>query len=99
MFFHLNDFDAFKKVMPSKMFEYGAFDKPIIAGVGGYAYEFVKKNIPNHILFRPADVDDFVNQMTKYNIRFESREKFKKEFSRTSIDKEMANSILNCLNK
>lgn len=94
LFFHLNDLGAFKKVMPSKMFEYGAFDKPIIAGVGGYAYEFVKKNIPNHILFKPTDVEDFVKQMKEYSIRFESRDKFKKDFSRTSIDKKMANSIL-----
>ena len=68
LFFHLNDLDAFKKVMPSKMFEYGAFDKPIIAGVGGYAYEFVNQNIPNHILFKTTDVDDFVKQMKVYSI-------------------------------
>ena len=99
LFFHLNDLDAFKKVMPSKMFEYGAFDKPIIAGVGGYAYEFVKQNIPNHILFKPTDVDDFVKQMKEYSIKFETRDKFKKEFSRTSIDKKMAESILDCVKK
>ena len=99
LFFHLNDLEAFKKVMPSKMFEYGAFDKPIIAGVGGYAYEFVKNNIPNHILFKPIEVDDFVKQMEEYSIKFESRDKFKKEFSRTLIDKKMAESILQFVNK
>lgn len=99
LFFHLNDLDAFKKVMPSKMFEYGAFDKPIIAGVGGYAYEFVKQYIPNHILFKPTAVDDFVKQIRGYSIKFESREKFKKDFSRTVIDKKMAGSILQFLNK
>ena len=30
---HLNDLEAFKKVLPSKLFEYAAFDKPIVAGV------------------------------------------------------------------
>ena len=85
--------------MPSKMFEYGAFDKPIIAGVGGYAYEFVDKNIPNHILFAPTDVDDFVKQMKEYTIRFEARNDFKKNFSRASIDKEMAKSILSIINR
>lgn len=99
LFFHLNDLEAFKKVMPSKMFEYGAFDKPIIAGVGGFAREFVEKNIPNHILFAPTDVDEFVKQMKEYSIRFEAREDFKKNFSRTSIDKEMAKSILSILKK
>lgn len=96
LFFHLNDLEAFKKVIPSKMFEYGAFDKPIIAGVAGYAREFVKKHIPNHILFAPTDVDDFVRQMQSYAIRFEPREELRKDFSRAGIDKAMADSILAC---
>lgn len=99
LFFHLNDLDAFKKVMPSKMFEYGAFDKPIIAGVGGYAAQFVEKNIPNHILFKPTDVDDFVNQMRNYQVKFERREDFIKIFSRKSIDKKLAASIVGLLKK
>lgn len=97
LFFHLNDLEAFKKVMPSKMFEYGAFDKPIIAGVGGYAAQFVKKNIPNHILFRPADVDDFVSQMKNYQLKFDRRDEFIKNFSRKSIDKKLAESIVGLL--
>ena len=99
LFFHLNDLEAFKKVMPSKMFEYGAFDKPIIAGVGGFAHDFVEKNIPNHILFAPTDVEDFVSQMKSYELKFEPREDFKKNFSRTNIDKEMAESILATVGK
>lgn len=94
LFFHLNDLDAFKKVLPSKMFEYGAFDKPIIAGVGGYAADFVNKNIPNHILFKPADVNDLVNQMRAYQLKFERREEFIKKFSRKRIDEKMAESII-----
>ena len=97
LFFHLNDLEAFKKVMPSKMFEYGAFDKPIIAGVGGYAAQFVEKNIPNHILFRPTDVDDFVSQMRNYQLKFERRDDFIKNFSRKSIDKKLAASIIKTL--
>lgn len=99
LFFHLNDLEAFKKVMPSKMFEYGAFDKPIIAGVGGYAAQFVEKNIPNHILFRPTDVDDFVSQMKTYQLKFERRDEFIKNFSRKSIDKKLAASIVGLLKK
>lgn len=99
LFFHLNDLEAFKKVMPSKMFEYGAFDKPIIAGVGGYAAQFVEKNILNHILFKPADVDDFVSQMKNYQLKFERRDEFIKNFSRKSIDKKLAASIVGLLKK
>lgn len=99
LFFHLNDLEAFKKVMPSKMFEYGAFDKPIIAGVGGYAAQFVEKNIPNHILFRPTDVDDFVKQMKAYTLKFERRDEFIKNFSRKSIDRKLAESIVGLLHR
>lgn len=99
LFFHLNDLEAFKKVMPSKMFEYGAFDKPIIAGVGGYAAQFVEENIPNHILFKPTDIDDFVSQMKGYQLKFEPRDEFIKNFSRKSIDKKLAASIVGLLKK
>ncbi|MBR3443775.1 MAG: glycosyltransferase family 4 protein [Bacteroidaceae bacterium] len=93
LFFHLNDLEAFKKVLPSKMFEYGAFDKPIIAGVAGFAADFVKTNIPNYILFSPTDVDDMVSQIQQYEIRFEKRTQFLENFSRASINKKMAESI------
>ncbi len=99
LFFHLNDLEAFKKVMPSKMFEYGAFDKPIIAGVGGFAAHFVEKNIPNHILFKPTDVDGFVNKMKNYQLKFEHRDEFINNFSRRSIDEKLAASILSVLKK
>lgn len=99
LFFHLNDLEAFKKVMPSKMFEYGAFDKPIIAGVGGYAAQFVEKNIPNHILFKPTDVDDFVNQIKSYQLKFVHRDEFIENYSRKSIDKKLAASIVGLLKK
>ena len=94
LFFHLNDLEAFKKVLPSKMFEYGAFDKPIIAGVSGYASEFVKANIPNHILFNPTDVDDMVKQIQQYQLHFERREDFIHAFARRSINQKMAESII-----
>lgn len=99
LFFHLNDLEAFKKVMPSKMFEYGAFDKPIIAGVGGFAAQFVEKNIPNHILFKPIDVADFVSQMKAYQLKFERRNEFIKNFSRKIIDEKLAKSIVDLLKK
>jgi hypothetical protein len=39
LFLHLNDYKAFEKVLPSKIFELAAFDKPIIAGVAGFSRE------------------------------------------------------------
>ena len=33
LFLHLNSIKAFEKVLPSKIFEYAASNKPILAGV------------------------------------------------------------------
>lgn len=94
LFMHLNDLDCFKKVLPSKVFEYGAFDKPIIAGVAGYARKFIEENVPNHILFDPTDVDGFVEGISRYEFRYEDRDGFKNGFKRQAIDKAMVESML-----
>ena len=94
LFLHLNDLEAFKKVLPSKLFEYGVFCKPVIAGVGGYAARFVEENLPNHILFSPTNVDEFVDKLTRYKLVFEERKSFKETFSRKKIMVNMANDIL-----
>lgn len=99
LFLHLNDYPAFKKVLPSKLFEYASFNKPIIAGVGGYALEFIKNNIDNTILFAPGDVDDLVNQLENFSYNRVERNNFKNTFSRKSINEQMANSIINTIKK
>lgn len=60
LFLHLNDYEAFNKVLPSKIFEYAATCKPIIAGVGGYARNFIETNLPDAIVFEPCNVNDFI---------------------------------------
>lgn len=93
LFIHLNDYDAFKKVLPSKVFELGAFNKPIIAGVAGFANQFIKENISNKILFLPGDVDDMVKQLNEYQYVNEIRHEFIAEYKRESINKELAASM------
>ena len=78
LFLHLNDLEAFKKVLPSKLFEYGVFDKPVIAGVSGYAAKFVAENLPNHILFSPTNVGEFVDKLRNYTLSFVERSEFRK---------------------
>ena len=56
LFLHLNDFDAFKNVLPSKLFEYAATGKPIWAGVASYAAEFITNRIENSAVFPPCNV-------------------------------------------
>ncbi len=94
LFLHLNDLDAFKKVLPSKVFEYAAFGKPIIAGVGGYAAKFVEDNLDNYILFAPTDVDSFVSQLLAFKDNGSKHETFVNKFARKNIMRVMAQSIL-----
>jgi len=54
---HLNDYKAFERVLPSKIFEYGATGKPIIAGVGGYARQFIEGELPDAFCFDPCNVE------------------------------------------
>lgn len=94
---HLNSFDAFKKVLPSKVFELGAYDKPIIAGVDGFAARFIKENLPNVILFKPCDVDECTFKIKNYKYQRVKREKFIEKYRRITINKEMAKSIISYL--
>lgn len=94
LFAHLNNYKAFEKVLPSKLFELATFPKPVIAGVGGFAAEFVKDNIDNSILFEPCNVEEFVKKMNEYEyIRLE-RVDFIQRFKRDTVNKEMATTIL-----
>jgi hypothetical protein len=94
LFLHLNNYKAFEKVLPSKIFEFSAYDSPIIAGVSGFAYEFIKNNISNVILFKPCDADDLVNQMKNFKYRTENRSEFVQKFKRETINNLMVQSIL-----
>ncbi|HLK98239.1 MAG TPA: glycosyltransferase, partial [Hymenobacter sp.] len=93
LFVHLNDLDAFKRVLPSKLFEYGATDKPIVAGVAGYAAQFVSEHLPNTLLFAPGDVADLVEQLRTTPYRTLARNQFRAQFQRRNIMEAMARQI------
>ena len=93
LFVHLNDLDAFKRVLPSKLFEYGATDKPIVAGVAGYAAQFVQTYLPNSLLFLPGDVSDLVTQLRTTPYRLQTRSAFIAQFQRRTIVEAMARQI------
>lgn len=97
LFIHLNDYEAFKKVLPSKIFELAAYDKPLIAGVAGFAKQFIEQNVSNKILFLPGDVSDMVTQLEAYIYINETRAEFLKKFKRENINREMASSIVKCI--
>lgn len=96
-FVHLNDYDAFKKVLPSKIFELACFPQPMIAGISGFSNQFVAENVDNHILFQPCDVDDFVKQIENFHYRKIDRTSFKEKFKRSTINQKMAASMMEYL--
>ncbi|MDA9985693.1 glycosyltransferase family 4 protein [Alphaproteobacteria bacterium] len=94
LFLHLNDFNAFKKVLPSKVFEYAATGKPIWAGVAGYAAEFITSKIQNSAVFPPCNISAAVSSFYDLEIVTREREDFIHEFSRDRIMQKMARTLI-----
>ncbi len=94
LFLHLNDYDAFKKVLPSKIFEYGALGKPVWAGVSGYAAQFIQTHLDNSAVFPPCDVDMAVERYFDLDLKMRPRSKFSDQFKRSTIIEQMANQII-----
>jgi len=102
LFIHLNDSPSFKKVLPSKIFELAAMEKPILAGVDGYAKYFLENKVNGCFLFSPSNVNQLgyrikeIEEFWKKNKKIDNQS-FIKEYERKTIKKEMASSILSYL--
>jgi len=96
LFLHLNDFNAFKKVLPTKIFEYAATGKPILAGVAGFAADFLCENVSGTFVFEPNNVEQMGKALEKLMVgpRYYDRADFIDEFMRDKIISKMANEIL-----
>lgn len=92
---HLNDHAIFHQALPSKLFEYAATGKPILAGVSGYAVEFLSTEVPGAEVFAPCDAEDFVRAFKRIEgEHWVDREVFKEKFARRLIMQYMAKDIL-----
>ena len=98
LFLHLNDYDAFKKVLPSKIFEYASFNKPILAGVTGFAAQFIGDNVDNAAVFYPCDIEGAVKAFNSLKFDCEYRTDFVQKYLRDNIMSNMASSILSLRN-
>lgn len=96
LFLHLNDYEAFQKVLPSKIFEYGALGKPIWAGISGFANEFANENITNIATFMPCNADDACMVFDSLDLATQPRPQFIQLFCRQEIMKKMAIEIISC---
>jgi glycosyltransferase involved in cell wall biosynthesis len=97
LFLHLNDYEAFKKVLPSKLFEYAALGKPVWAGIAGYSAEFVRAEISNAAVFAPCDVAGAVSALATLKICDMPRTDFIARHARKNISAQMAADILSVL--
>ena len=100
LFVHLNDIPAFQRVLPSKIFEYAALRKPIVAGLSGYSAKFILDNVPYATLFNSGDVDGCVDAIKKaesLEIKDKNIDIFIEKFSLEKIMNKMATHILSHL--
>ena len=98
----LNNIPAFKKVLPSKIFDYGSFDKPMLAGVQGVANTFIKENLPDAYLFDPGDVNSvvkYIDSIIENGFPLINNEDFIEKYSRKNIMNDMLNSIVSSYNE
>jgi glycosyltransferase involved in cell wall biosynthesis len=94
LFLHLGAVPAFQKVLPSKLFEYAALGKPILAGVSGYAADFVRAEIDNAAVFAPADEQGAVRAFEALDLRTVPRPEFIDKFARTRLSRALADDVL-----
>lgn len=97
LFLHLNDHAAFRKVLPSKLFEYAATGKPVLAGVAGYPAEFLRSQVPGAGVFPPCETQQMVQALRALldrPSRHYDRSAFCQRFARSAIMQEMARDIL-----
>ena len=98
LFLHLNDYPAFRKVLPSKIFEMAALNKPILAGVSGFSAEFLKNEVPVTHLFKPCNPTELVEILRNTDSKKPiNREQFISSHKRSTINQKMAESIKNYL--
>lgn len=96
LFLHLGNYEAFYKVLPSKIFEYGALGKPIWAGLSGFPAEFLRAELENVAIFPPCDADAAIQALNRLKVQDIPRKKFISKFARSAICSEMAKDVLQC---
>lgn len=94
LFLHLNDHDAFRKVLPSKLFEYAATGKPIWAGVSGFSADFIRSEIRNAEVFPPCKHEEAIRAFHRLAPGHVDRTDFVQKYSREEIMSRMADDVL-----
>lgn len=93
LFLHLGAKRAFEKVLPSKVFEYAAVGKPLLAGVAGYAAQFIRQEVANAAVFPPGDAAAAVRAFESLQLGDRPRPEFVAKYARTNIARAMADDV------
>jgi glycosyltransferase involved in cell wall biosynthesis len=91
---HLGRQAAFERVLPSKLFEYAALGKPVLAGVAGYAAQFIREEIDNSAVFPPCDAAAAVKAFESLPLADAPRPAFIAKYRRAQIAAAMADDVL-----
>ena len=99
LFLHLNDYAAFKRVLPSKIFEYSMLGKPILAGVAGYSATFLQEHVSWASVFLPCNSIDGIKKLNRLiaecsAISSEKINIFYRQFNRQSLTQTLATEIV-----
>jgi glycosyltransferase involved in cell wall biosynthesis len=93
LFLHLGAKRAFEKVLPSKVFEYAALGKPLLAGVAGFAAQFIREEVANAAVFPPGDVAAAVRGYEALRLGDRPRPEFVAKYARANIARAMADDV------
>lgn len=91
---HVDGLPAFDRVLPSKIFEYAATGKPIIAGVGSAAEEFLRFHVPGTYFFQRGQSLSLVRAIRDMSWTKVDRSNFITRFARRRVMGEFAQHIL-----
>lgn len=95
LFLHLNTDPAFERVLPSKMFEYAATGKPILAGVPGVAARFLREEVADNVaVFPPCDAQAALDGVAALRLEPTDRSNFVARYRRDVLMRDLAARVL-----
>lgn len=100
LYLQLNAYQAFEKVLPSKIFEYAATGRPLIAGVSGYAASFLREHVPQSYIVEPCNVAALVERVRAVKAIVGlpiDRSDFVKQFDRRKLMQDLLTDILSTI--
>ncbi|MDI9408350.1 MAG: glycosyltransferase family 4 protein [Candidatus Pacebacteria bacterium] len=97
LFLHLNDYASLQSVIPSKIFEYAATGKFIVAGVSGMASRIVR-GLAGVVVFDPCDAIGGLKAIDQASLALydyrDSRREFLARYDRATLMEQLASEIV-----